>query len=39
MMTCLAYQKDKKKIEENIKKDIRDIFRMPEEIDDTAIKE
>ena len=38
MMTRLGYQKDKK-IEENIIKDIRNIFRLQQEIDDTAIKD
>ena len=37
-MTRLGYQKDKK-IEENIIKDIRNIFRLQQEIDDTAIKD
>ena len=37
-MKSLRHEKDFKKIEDNIMKDIRQLFRLKKEIDDTAIR-
>ena len=38
-MKSLRHEKDFKKIEDNIMKDIRQLFRLKKEIDDTAIRQ
>ena len=39
MMKIIRLQKDKKKIENNISKNIRNLFRIKKEINKTAIKD
>ena len=39
MMKIIRLQKDKKKIENNISKNIRNLFRIKKEISETAIKD